>query len=475
MKITSSNADPTLLRMSAPLMVSFIMRAAFTFVDTAYAATIGDSAVAAIGLTVPIEFLMISIWVGLSTGLTSALSRSMPAHEGGKIQQYLQASWQLVWLISPVFLLIGLGIGFVVPQFGLDDDVFWNFRVYAGVLIGASAFTAFWSIIPDSIVKAHQDTKSTMWAGIVSNLLNLALNTIFLFVFHWGIFGIAFSTVLGRIGGLVYALARARAHEAKREAAGLDTREGSDPTAYRTILSLAIPASLTFTLMGAELALINGLLATMGSATEAIAAFSIYHRVVLFAFNPIIAISVAMLPYAGRLVGRQDYLELRRGIREGLVVSVLYSLLLVGPVVILVGPWLSDALTESAITAQYTRFALYLVPVACAIGAPFLLSRPIFDAMGRGQPGLLVAVIRVAVLTAPAALVGMRIAEGMSLPKLYGLLISLQGVGALASMILYLWVRRALSKSQRGRPSAAVGVEEESTVAAAVLEDAGTR
>ncbi|NIL99693.1 MAG: hypothetical protein GTN89_01755, partial [Acidobacteria bacterium] len=81
------------------------------------------------------------------------------------------------------------------------------------VLIGGSAFTTFWSIIPDSLVKAHQDTRSTMWAGIWTNVINVGLNTLFLFVFGWGIFGIALSTVLGRIGGLVYSLARARVHE----------------------------------------------------------------------------------------------------------------------------------------------------------------------------------------------------------------------------------------------------------------------
>ena len=38
-----------------------------------------------------------------------------------------------------------------------------------------------------------------MWAGIVSTLVNVTLNTVFVFVFHWGIFGIAFATVLGRL------------------------------------------------------------------------------------------------------------------------------------------------------------------------------------------------------------------------------------------------------------------------------------
>ena len=90
----------------------------------------------------------------------------------------------------------------------------------------------FWSIIPDSIVKAHHDTRSTMWAGIWSNVINVVLNTIFTFVFHWGIFGIALSTVVGRFGGLVYAQRRARAHEAAREARGADLSPATDPAPY---------------------------------------------------------------------------------------------------------------------------------------------------------------------------------------------------------------------------------------------------
>ena len=53
------------LAMAAPLVVSFWMRALFTFVDAIYAASVGDAAVAAIGLSFPFEFLMIAIWVVL--------------------------------------------------------------------------------------------------------------------------------------------------------------------------------------------------------------------------------------------------------------------------------------------------------------------------------------------------------------------------------------------------------------------------
>ncbi|MFQ5742102.1 MAG: MATE family efflux transporter [Acidobacteriota bacterium] len=444
--MTSATPDayPSVLRMSAPLVVSFLMRAAFTFVDTIYAATIGDAAVAAIGLTIPFEFLMIAIWVGLSTGLTSALSRSMGAHQGRKTEQYLRASWRLALLVSPLFVLLGATIWLVAPRLGLEEGVYQGFRIYGAVLIGGSAFTAFWSVMPDSVVKAHQDTRSTMWAGIWSNITNLVLNTLFLFVFHWGIFGIAFSTVIGRLAGLTYALGRARFHERRRLQAGRDTSLELDPAPYRAILSLAIPSSLTFALMAGETAVINALIAGLENATAAIAAYSIYYRVTLFAANPIIAISVAMLPFAAKRIGESDAVGLRRGLSQAGLTTLVYSLGIVGPLMLFGAPTLAGWLAESPLTARYATFGLRVVPLASLATAPFLLCRPVFEGMGRGRPGLAMAAFRYILLTAPAAWLGMQVASVLQQPALYGLIIGLLAVATASSTIFSLWLRAAL-------------------------------
>jgi len=293
-------SSPSLLRMAAPLVVSFWMRAGVTFVDTIYAALLGDKAVAAIGLTIPLEFLMIALWVGLSTGLTALLSRAMGAGEGTRIAQAIRAGWVMVSIVSPLFTLFGAAIWFIAPWLGLEAGVARGFQVYGTVLIAGSAFTTFWSIIPDSLVKAHQDTRSTMWAGIWTNVINVALNTFFIFVLDWGLFGIALSTVLGRIGGLAYAIVRARYHEARRKAAAGDSGGPAESAPYRTILHLAVPSSLTFALMATETGLLNALLAVSPNPTEAIAAHSIFYRLLLFAFQPVIATAVALLPFAAR-------------------------------------------------------------------------------------------------------------------------------------------------------------------------------
>jgi len=430
--------------MAGPLVVSFWMRAAVTFVDTIFAALLGDAAVAAVGLTVPFEFLMLAVWVGLSTGLTSALARAMGARQGARIRQYTRACWRIILAMVPVSLALGVGIWIVAPLSGLAPETARAFQVYGAVLIGGSAFSVFWSVIPDSLVKAHQDTRSTMWAGIWTNALNFGLNVLFLFGFHWGVFGIALSTVLGRFGGLSYALIQARRHERQRIATGATPGQDVDPRPYWAILALALPASITFALVALEGAVVNALLARLDHPTEAIAAYSIYYRIVLFALQPVIAASVAVLPYVAHRWGQGDVGAIRRSLAQVYRAVLVYSALVVAPVMLVIAPWVAASLTESEITRQYTLFALRLVPLACLAGAPFLLCRPAFEGLNRGRPGVLMAVLRYLVLTGPLAWIGARASIALGFAALHGLIAGLLLAAAIASLTFLLWLRAEL-------------------------------
>ena len=430
--------------MAAPLIVSFWMRAAVTFIDTVYAALLGDAAVAAIGVVVPVEFLMIAVWVGLSTGLTSGLSRAMGARQGRWYAQYIRVTWRAIAVVAPGFTLMGIAIWFVAPHMGLEPDVASGLQVYGSVLVIGSAFTTFWSIVPDSQVKAHQDTRSTMWAGIWTNAINVILNTIFLFVFHWGLFGIALSTVLGRIGGLVYALVKARELEQRREAAEMTPLTDEDPRATWTILGLAIPSSLTFALMALETAILNGLLARRGDATESIAAYSIYYRITLFALQPVIACAVALLPYSAKRWSSGDLAGIRRGLVQTHIATAIYAIVIVAPLSWFSAPWLANKLAESPLTAEYAIFALRTVPLACLFGATFLLVRPIFEARGDGRPGLVMATVRYGVLMLPVAWGGMEWAVQRGHAAIDGMIVGLLIASAIASLTFYAWLHRTL-------------------------------
>jgi len=294
-----------------------------------------------------------------------------------------------------------------------------------------------------------------MWAGIWSNLINVVLNTIFLFVFHWGIFGIALSTVLGRFGGLAYALRKAAGHEAVRKASAAPTEPGLDPRPYRSILALSLPAAVTYALMATELTILNQLLKRLDHPTESMAAYAIQYRVLQFVLMPAIATAVAMLPYAARRFGRGDIAGIRRGLKEAHVAAAIY-LAIAAPILLLVARPLARALSHSPVTADFATFSMRLIPLACFAALPLFLCRPAFEALGRGGPGLAMAILRYVLLTLPCAWIGVLVAERLGSPGFYGILAGVIGASAITSLVFLFWMRRALLTVERtGLPRAA--------------------
>src|SRR5512145_1224409 len=105
-----------ILALAAPLVVSFWLRAAFTWVDTAYAAALkgveglSDASIAAIGLTFPFEFLMIACWVGTSNGLTSRFAAAMGSRQGERMEQLKRATRRIIHVLCAAFVLVAAGI-----------------------------------------------------------------------------------------------------------------------------------------------------------------------------------------------------------------------------------------------------------------------------------------------------------------------------------------------------------------------------
>ncbi len=446
--------------MAAPLVISFWARAGFELVDIAYASQLEDAetAIAAIGLTAPFAFLWIACWVGASNGLTARLSAAMGAREGAHVEQLKRAAARIIWGIVALFLALALWIWFGAAPPGRSPLLHENFRIYAAVMLGGSALTGFWSILPDSLVKAHQDTKSTMWAGLISGTLNVLLNTLFVFGFGWGIFGIALSTVLGRLGGLIFALHRAAGHERRRLGLGGDTRPGVFERPVRAIGAIGIPAALGFFLMALETRAVYWILERGPDPTASVAAWAVFDQAARFLAMPVIATGVAMLPLAARLWGSRDLPAVGRELRVALLSVAGYALVVVAPLCLLLAPSVASALfsgdpaVEGDAARRFTELGLRVAPLTVLGMGPLFILRSAFEGMQRPRPGLAVAAIRTLILVIPLTLLGTRLAARLSLLPIGGAYLGFTVGAALASLLLGAWMRRFLRRDA-GRAS----------------------
>jgi nitrate reductase gamma subunit len=82
-------------------------------------------------------------------------------------------------------------------------------------------------------------------------------------------------------------------------------------------------------------------------------------------------------------------------------------------------------------------------------GAPFAVTRPLFEGMRRGAPGLVVAIARYVLLSAPGALAGAAAARALGWQPVVGVASGLVAIAAVASGAFLLWARRALAEAER--------------------------
>ncbi|MBL4849020.1 MAG: MATE family efflux transporter [Planctomycetes bacterium] len=451
--------EKSLIGLAWPLMISFTLRSLLTSIDVVYAGQLSDTAVAAIGLFFPIEFVFIACWVGSSSALTSHLSKAIGEKSEGQLAQLLKTAGGMVAVLSVVFAALGGVLWWAAPHLGLAEGVAHDFRVYGATAMVGIACCAFWSVLPDSLIKAHHDTRSTMVAGLISGVGNVILNTVFVFVFEWGVFGIGLATGLARLGSLLYALYRARRLEAARRerwkteppprkrygkrpgytAAGLYNR----PLA--ALLALGIPSALTYTLMSTESFLVNWVLSRFEDSTAAIAAYAIYQRAIMLSLMPVIATGVAILPFVARMAGAGRYGEVRGQLKNAFFLAFGYVVLAVGPLTWFGADWVAATLSNGAQTRDMASFAIrYAVPLGALVSVPFILSRPVFEALQRGGPGLVMAFVRYVCLAAPLALLGAYVARSLGQDPFGGLIFGLLTGSGLVSVGFLAWLTRTL-------------------------------
>ena len=342
--------------MALPLVLSFTLRQAFGMVPLVYARFLGDaSGVAAIGLFIPFQEVYIALWVGLSAGFTAALATAFGSRDAERVRRLKRT---MLWVqgaivrCSPVSVS-GSGSScrpwIWIPGWPRPS------ALYATTLLIGLPVTGFWSIYPDSIVKAHYDTRATMFAGMFATGVNVLLNTLFVFAFGWGIFGIALATVLSRLVALLYATVRANAHERSRmnDPAWREvTAERSWSPPLWSILALGLPASLTFVLTSLENSLINGLLTQARESTVALASYGVYYSLLRLAAMPAVAASVAVLPFVARMVPEGHARSVRTDLLRVAGMATGFGLLFTIPVGVLfpdqvAGFFLGDSSTDA--------------------------------------------------------------------------------------------------------------------------------
>ena len=444
--------DPkkSLIKLAIPMVIAMTLQTLYNLVDAFWVSLLGADHLAAVGFVFPFFILIMAIGVGIGTGATSAISRRIGAQDKKGADNVADHS---------IILSIILAIATTIPLYLLAPSIFS--ALGAGPTVGPLAtgyaqviflgiFFMILNNLGSSILRGEGDMKRAMYVLLLSSLINIILDPIFILpqFLNMGVVGAAIATVIALIFScipLIYWLIIKK-----------DTYVTINVKAFRfkkdiliDILKVGLPASASQLSMSLMMFLINGIIILINT-TNGVAIFSTGFRIATLAMMPTMGLMSALIAVAGATYGAQHYSKTSivhlHGVKLGLIFEIIVAVF-----IFLCAPYIAAAFTLSADTqilyqglVDFLRiwsFEFIAIPLG-------MLSSGLFQGVGKGNNALLVTINR-AIILGPlfAYVLGALVFQDLN-GIWWGVVIG----NILGSTIAFVWARHYLKNLLKSHP-----------------------
>lgn len=308
-KMTQTPIPQLILRLGLPSIASMLITSVYNMTDTYFVGTLGKSASGAIGVVFSLMAILQAFGFMFGHGSGSNISRRLGDHDHESATRFASTGFFLAILFG---VLVGvMGLCFLTSfmyLLGSTDTILPYARNYAVfILLAGPFFTG--SCVLNNILR-YEGMSFQAMIGLVSGaVLNMALDPLFILVFHWGTAGAGVSTALSQAVSffiLLYMFLSGRTESKLRLRAV--TRRWRD---VWLIVSTGFPALVRQGLNSLSSLLLNHMAGIYGDA--AVAAMSIVNRITMFIFSVGLGIGQGFQPVAAFNYGAKKYSRVRQG------------------------------------------------------------------------------------------------------------------------------------------------------------------
>ena len=296
-----------LFSFAVPIFFTLLLQHLYNAADKAVVgqfAVNGKEALAAIGATSAVTAMVLNLKSGLATGVNVHCSKLRGAGDTVSLRKGMHTGVLLSVITGTVLALIGIAISKPVllaldtPESILPDAVVYM-RVYLAGLPAMSAYN-----FCSGIFRSHGDTKRPMFILLISGLVNVALNLVFVIVFKMRVAGVAIATTISQ---LLSAICLLKILFDPKDAYQLTRKElRLDKTAVKEIFRLGIPAGLNLMAVNFASTIVQTAVNSFND-TAIIAARTVVADVMNIFIQALHAFSLGCVSFAGQCYGAKKY------------------------------------------------------------------------------------------------------------------------------------------------------------------------
>lgn len=322
--LTEGKVWKVIVRFALPLLVGNLLQQFYNITDSIIVGQfLGKEALAAVSASFFIYYFIISLVIGVGSGTTVVISQLFGAKQYQKVQLAF-SSFFIFMLVGGIILSIA-GIIFAEPVFRLTNtpeevipQAVAYFRIYIG---GTFLFVTFNSII--SILRGVGESVRPMLFILITTVLNIAFDLLFILVFKWGIEGAARATVVSQGIGICIALAYVNNTHPLLSIKKQDML--FDWKLFKESLKIGLPTSVQQCAIALGLIALLGIVNSFG--TNTLTAYGAAGKIDTIITQAILTLSGALAAFCGQNIGAGRLDRVKKGVRFTMYTNIALGLL----------------------------------------------------------------------------------------------------------------------------------------------------
>lgn len=380
--LTKGSPLRLIITFALPILLGSLFQQAYNFTDTIIIGQeLGKSSIAAVGASASVVSLMFSTVNGLVTGFSVIIAKNFGAGDHAEMRRAIARTITFAGSIT-VLIVVGITV-FITPLLQALNTPAENLpeaRDYLFVVALGLIVTLIYNL-ESGILRAVGDSVIPLIILIISAVLNIVLDLLFVCAFQWGVTGAAAATVLAQLISaivcFIYLVKRRSFLLIKRGDFRFNAHEAGE------MLSAGLGMALMYSIVDFGSIVQQNGINDMGEDT--IAAHTAARKILSLLLMPFSAVGATMVTYCGQNRGAGKYRRIKTGIRDGLILSfgwctlAIILIYLAGMFLVqLILPDVEAYITDTAL--DYLRFnVLFFYPLAVLLGV-----RSSLQGLGRG-------------------------------------------------------------------------------------------
>ncbi|WP_407381131.1 MATE family efflux transporter [Methanobrevibacter sp.] len=428
-------------KLALPIIISNLFMMMNNIIDGIWVAGLGPGPLAAVGFVTPLFLAMVGFANGLGAGSNSLIARYIGAEDyesaGNSAIHSIMLSI-IVTVIATIALILVLKELLLIMG---AEEVLGEALTY-GYIVIAGVFSIFLPAMMAAIFRSQGEIKRASYPLMLTAIINMILDPIFIYTLGLGVGGAAIATVLA---GALSMIPMMYWMFVKKDSF-LEIRMSeykTNLTIYKDILVVGIPASLEQFIISFVSILMNYWL-TILAGTVAVAAYTATWRLVSVGIAPMIGIGIAALTVGGAAYGARNYDNMKTALNYGVKLGLISSVIICAFFFIFAEPlsFIFSYSTDSSVLAPRVVDALRILCFFLLLMPLGVMAGNLFQSMGKGTISLVLTVLRSFILEVIfAGLFGF--VFGLGDIGIYAGLVTGMAVG---SLIGYIYINYYLNK-----------------------------